>query len=434
VVRIDIAVNGDDNDRFSRWDGAAWQTMTTEDYLVPYTEVGHGPHNVNDRGFSWLTVDTTNRLGYYIIQDEGQFDNGEGDAPFLYPVLHHANEGDTDLYVFASGCCHDDHQQGPHLYLNGENIDSQNIVLWYVPQADTDATAPDYYCWTVTGEPTPETYPCYMGPMFVPTIAVTPTAGFAYNGLITLGNTSMFTNTSIGALTYSWNFGDGSSVSNLEHPSHEYVAEGEYTVTLTATNGIGSDIYAQVVQVGIAPTAVFTHPVTAPAQSPVQFTNQSTGTPALAYVWDFGDGSAISAEENPAHVIANPGSYTVSLSVSSPFGSDNVNSMITIGNGGPITPTAAFTATTTAVVSQPITFTNLTTGTQPISYTWDFGDGTPIVTEISPTHTFTATGIFTVTLTAVNEAGSSSAMLTIEVVADPTFNYAIYLPAIMREE
>jgi PKD repeat protein len=108
--------------------------------------------------------------------------------------------------------------------------------------------------------------------------------------------------------------------------------------------------------------------------------------------------------------------------------------MITIGNGGPITPTAAFTATTTAVVSQPITFTNLTTGTQPISYTWDFGDGTPIVTEISPTHTFMATGIFTVTLTAVNEAGSSSAMLTIEVVADPTFNYAIYLPAIMREE
>jgi PKD repeat protein len=184
----------------------------------------------------------------------------------------------------------------------------------------------------------------------------------------------------------------------------------------------------------LAPTAVFTHPVTAPAQSPVQFTNQSTGTPDLTYAWSFGDGTAISTAQNPAHVFADPGSYTVSLSVSSPFGSDNVNSMITIGNGGPITPTAAFTATTTAVVSQPITFTNLTTGTQPISYTWDFGDGTPIVTEISPTHTFMATGIFTVTLTAVNEAGSSSAMLTIEVVADPTFNYAIYLPAIMREE
>jgi PKD repeat protein len=69
-----------------------------------------------------------------------------------------------------------------------------------------------------------------------------------------------------------------------------------------------------------------------------------------------------------------------------------------------------------------------------MTYEWDFGDGSAIITDTSPTHTFTETGVFTVTLTATNEVGSSSVTTTIEVVADSTFNYAIYLPAIMREE
>ena len=42
------------------------------------------------------------------------------------------------------------------------------MVLWYVPQSQTVPTAPDYYCWTVSGEPNPETYPCWTGPMFHP--------------------------------------------------------------------------------------------------------------------------------------------------------------------------------------------------------------------------------------------------------------------------
>lgn len=50
-----------------------------------------------------------------------------------------------------------------------------------------------------------------------------------------------FTNTSQGATSYTWNFGD-SSGSSETNPVHEYANPGTYTVSLTATNNAGSDV------------------------------------------------------------------------------------------------------------------------------------------------------------------------------------------------
>ncbi len=48
--------------------------------------------------------------------------------------------------------------------------------------------------------------------------------------------TVAFTNTSVSAADYTWNFGDGSPVSNDPSPVHTYTTPGVYTVTLVATN------------------------------------------------------------------------------------------------------------------------------------------------------------------------------------------------------
>ena len=52
-----------------------------------------------------------------------------------------------------------------------------------------------------------------------------------------------------------------------------------------------------------------------------------------------------------------------------------------------------------------VVFTNLSTGTFPLDYQWDFGDGITS-TAISPLHTYALSGTYTVTLTAVELCGT----------------------------
>jgi PKD repeat protein len=44
---------------------------------------------------------------------------------------------------------------------------------------------------------------------------------------------------------------------------------------------------------------------------------------------------------------------------------------------------------------------------EPLSYQWDFGDGSPVVSEENPQHLYTAAGTYMVTLTVMDGAGKS---------------------------
>ncbi|MEM9820314.1 MAG: T9SS type A sorting domain-containing protein [Bacteroidota bacterium] len=57
-----------------------------------------------------------------------------------------------------------------------------------------------------------------------------------------------FTNSSTNGQTYFWDFGDGNS-SSEEHPSHEYLLDGDYTVCLTSTNECGDDLFCTLVSI-----------------------------------------------------------------------------------------------------------------------------------------------------------------------------------------
>ncbi len=60
-----------------------------------------------------------------------------------------------------------------------------------------------------------------------------------------------FTNLSTADAVYNWNFGDG-AISMVFNPTHSYASLGTYTVTLTVTNGCGSDYYTFVLTIGNA--------------------------------------------------------------------------------------------------------------------------------------------------------------------------------------
>jgi len=93
-------------------------------------------------------------------------------------------------------------------------------------------------------------------------------------------------------------------------------------------------------------------------------------------------------------------------------------------------PVAEFSTNSPVDLGQAIQFTNLTTGTLPISYTWDFGDGTGTSTETNPVYTYFDLGSYTVTLTASNQLGFDEVIhnVTVENTAINSVNLAQETP------
>ena len=80
------------------------------------------------------------------------------------------------------------------------------------------------------------------------TFNANPTAAGAYT---VVGNVVTFTNTSTGAASYSWDFGDMTN-SSAAAPVHAFAANGSYTVTLTAINGLCEDDITLTVQISVS--------------------------------------------------------------------------------------------------------------------------------------------------------------------------------------
>jgi PKD repeat protein len=242
----------------------------------------------------------------------------------------------------------------------------------------------------------------------------TPTAGFTY---AVADLTVTFTNSSSAADTYLWDFGDGMT-STLEHPIYTYPAAGSYTVTLYAWGPCGADMFVDVLTVGIAPTAGFLHNAPLCLGEMVVFTNTSTGTLPLDYMWWFGDGMT-STLEHPTYTYAAAGSYTVTLEASNDFGMDTVMDSVEVLD----VPMADFTYIMDGLV---VTFTN--SSMYATDYLWDFGDGSTS-TMTHPVHTYAMAGSYTVTLQATGICGMDTMEMAVTVEEGM---YYLYLPLITK--
>lgn len=175
--------------------------------------------------------------------------------------------------------------------------------------------------------------------------------------------------------------------------------------------GSGFDIGAD--EFPLPPVADFTHSSGSWVGQAISFTSTATG--AYSYAWDFGDGAS-SSQPNPTHAYTAAGSYPVILTVTNPAGADSTTQTVEI------LYQASFTTSGPDWLGQETSFTNTTLTAGDTTYAWNFGDGQTSAVE-TPTHTYAAAGIYTVTLTAANSAGSGShtAQVTVFGVPQPTF-------------
>lgn len=253
-----------------------------------------------------------------------------------------------------------------------------------------------------------------------------PVASFSQNqttgcGLLVVNFSDYSTNS---PTFWDWDFGDGTAHATNQNPVHAYFVAGTYSVTLIASNALGSNTIVNNALINVFPEPVCNFSATIVSGCVplnINFNNIATsGTTGIAsYLWDFGDGSSASLK-NPSHTYLNAGSYSVSLMVIDSNGcSTNYikNNYIVVS----ATPVATFTSTVTEACTPPfnVDYTATTTGVN-LNYYWDFGDGlTANVQNVS--HTYTSTGNFEVSLTTTNATGCSNTITKTDYIRINTF-------------
>lgn len=240
------------------------------------------------------------------------------------------------------------------------------------------------------------------------TVLPSPTAQFTLDQDAACNSlTTDPTNTSLNAVTYFWDFGDGTNDAQFDPPPHTYATVGDYTITLTATNADGCSDQATAVVHVYDPPVVQIGAQSVCVGTVAQFSDQSAtapGNPVIQWAWDFGDGVTDTVQA-PAHLYASAGTYQVTLTVTTPYCGSTGSQQVVVE----ARPNAAFTSTPTLGCSpMSVTFHNTSTGA--VNYVWAFGDGGGD-NAVDPAHTYLNNGtidsVYTVSLIASTLFGCS---------------------------
>lgn len=218
----------------------------------------------------------------------------------------------------------------------------------------------------------------------------------------------IFTDASVGAQSWTWDFGDGTK-SNLQHPVHMYKDFGNYNVTLTVTNDTCSNSVTTTVAVfDVSPRFTADKRVACRVAS-IQF-NAIVADPShiASYAWNFSNGQPGNGA-NPQTTYDKAGDYTTTLITTDQYGCfDTVTQANHIRING---PTAGFTVSNgigcrglTALLTDHST----NDGQHPIAqWDWSYGDGQSghFLQPAAFQHTYNDTGAFTLQLIVTDKIG-----------------------------
>lgn len=247
------------------------------------------------------------------------------------------------------------------------------------------------------------------------TIFSLPVAGFNVKNNC-LGPFTSITNTSTGAVSYLWDFGDNTT-SSANTPGKIYYRSGTFNVSLTAISSTAcSNTIVKQVSIFENPVSDFSAPDVC-IGLPTNFTNLSSiPTGGSNVLWKFGDGNS-SVQPNPSNTYATAGPFDVRLITTTANGcKDSAESRINVYDK----PKPTFTANDVCE-GKAVQFINTSVGVS--TQTWDFGDGVKDNT-FSPSHTYANPGSYKVILTGASPnkcVATSEVTITVRVNPEIVF-------------
>ncbi len=215
-------------------------------------------------------------------------------------------------------------------------------------------------------------------------------------------------------LTYTWNFGDNTSLVSGQKVNHVFTDNGNYNITLTVKDKDGATT-TQTTSVKVDNVAPIIVSIFKPEliKEGQQIEFQATATDvglndSLTYNWNFGDNTNIVVGQNATHSFADNGNYDVTLTVTDKDGGVTTQSVVAkVDNVAPTI--VSITKPTIINEGQSVTFA--ATATDPgildtLTYSWNFGDSTNPVLGQNVNHTFVDNGNYDVVLTVTDKDGA----------------------------
>ncbi|MFM2135914.1 MAG: hypothetical protein RL021_1314, partial [Bacteroidota bacterium] len=202
-----------------------------------------------------------------------------------------------------------------------------------------------------------------------------------------------------GPYAYSWNNGAILTSGAVIHPLNDSA------FVVTVDDGCSPPVQTTVyIDVNPLPDVSFT-PQSIIGCTPVrvQFANIFTVPPGSTFQWNLDD-NTLSSNSSPAHTYTVPGTYDISLVITTPAGCTSTDTVLQAVEvyGDPV---AGFeqSATTVTESSPQVSFYDESSGA--VSWFWDFGDGIIEQGVQNPVHHYSDTGTYYVHQIVMNEGG-----------------------------
>jgi gliding motility-associated-like protein len=238
-----------------------------------------------------------------------------------------------------------------------------------------------------------------------------PVASIPDQTLFCTGFNADFSETSLNAFSYHWDFGDPTTLadtSNISNPSWVYPDSGTYTVTLIINPGsLCADTSSNVFYIYPLLDPQFTPPAGECLNSNAfSFAAGGAFTGNGTFVWDFGPHASpnnVTAQICDNIVFDSTGTFPVTLTISENGCVESHTQMIEVYPH----PTAHYGyGSQLACDLQPVSFLDSSDVLAPATYVWDFGDGVSS-DEQNPWHLYPAIGSYTTSMIVTDAHGCS---------------------------